>query len=119
MVNYRPSQLQLDVIFSALSDSTRRTMLRRLSKGEMSVTELAAPFDMSKPAITKHLKVLEKAGLLRRQIVGRVHHCRLAPQPLSEAAEWIAFYEKFWNARFDALDQYLNGTSKRKGKKNG
>lgn len=85
----------------------------------MSVMELATPFKMSKPAITKHLKVLEKAGLLRRQIVGRVHRCRLAPQPLGEVAEWIAFYEKFWNAKFDALDKYLNGASKLKGKKNG
>lgn len=117
MVNYSPAQL--DIIFSALSDSTRRAMLRRLAEGELSVMELAAPFDMSKPAITKHLKVLEKAGLLRRQIEGRVHRCRLAPQPLGEVAEWIAFYEKFWNAKFDALDQYLDGTSKQKGKKNG
>ena len=115
MVNNRSTQL--DVIFSALSDSTRRDMLLRLTKGEMSVTDLAAPFDMSKPAITKHLKVLEKAGLLRRQIIGRTHRCRLAPQPLSEAAEWIAFYEKFWNQKFDALDKYLNET-KKKGKKN-
>ncbi len=81
--------------------------------------ELATPFDMSKPAITKHLKVLEKAGLLRRQIVGRVHRCRLVPQPLGEAAGWIAFYEKFWDAKFDALDKYLSATSKQKGKKNG
>lgn len=110
------SSAQLDVIFSALSDSTRRAMLLRLTEGEMSVTDLAAPFDMSKPAVTKHLKVLEKAGLLRRQIIGRTHRCRLAPQPLSEAAEWIAFYEKFWNQKFDALDKYLNET-KKKGKK--
>ena len=94
-------------------------MLLRLAGGGMSVMELAAPFDMSKPAITKHLKVLEKAGLLQRQIMGRIHRCRLVPQPLSEVAEWIAFYEKFWNKKFDALDKYLNETSKKKGKKNG
>lgn len=117
MVNYSPAQL--DIIFSALSDSTRRAMLHRLSEGEMSVMELAVPFKMSKPAITKHLKVLEKAGLLRRQIVGRVHRCRLVPQPLSEAAQWITFYEKFWVAKFDALDKYLSGTSKQKEKKIG
>lgn len=81
--------------------------------------ELATPFKMSKPAITKHLKVLEKAGLLRRKIEGRVHRCRLVPQPLSEAAQWITFYEQFWNEKLDALDKYLSRTSKQKGKKNG
>jgi DNA-binding transcriptional ArsR family regulator len=117
MVNYNAGKL--DLIFSALSDSTRRTMLQRLAEGEMSVMELAAPFDMTKPAVTKHLKVLEKAGLLQRQIIGRTHRCRLMPQPLGEAAGWIAFYEKFWNMKFDALDKYLNDTSKKKGKKVG
>ena len=81
--------------------------------------ELAEPFDISKPAITKHLKVLEKAGLLRRQIIGRVHRCRLEPQPLNEAAQWIAFYEKFWNKKLDALDIYLNGNTIKSPKKNG
>ena len=94
-------------------------MLQRLAKGEMSVMELAEPFDISKPAITKHLKVLENAGLLRREIVGRVHRCRLVPQPLSNAAEWIAFYENFWNKKFDALDKHLNATSKKSEKKRG
>ena len=117
MVNTRTAHL--DIIFSALSDSTRRAMLQRLTEGEMSVMELAAPFAISKPAVTKHLKVLEKAGLLRRQIVGRIHRCRLVPQPLSEAAEWIAFYENFWNMKFDALDKYFVATSKKKGNKNG
>ena len=117
MVNI--SAAQLDVIFSALSDSTRRAMLLRLAEREMSVMELAAPFKITKPAVTKHLKVLEKAGLLRRQIIGRIHRCRLVPQPLSDAAEWIAFYENFWNTKFDALDTYLNETSSKKGKKRG
>jgi len=117
MVNY--SAQQLDIIFSALSDSTRRAMLLRLCDGEMSVMELAKPFDISKPAITKHLKVLEKAGLLRRQVIGRVHRCRLVPQPLNEAAEWIAFYEKFWNTKLDALDSYLNETTEKQSEKNG
>ncbi len=117
MVNI--SAAKLDVIFSALSDATRRAMLLRLTKGEMSVMELAAPFDMTKPAVTKHLKVLENAGLLRRQIIGRTHQCRLVPQPLSDAAEWIAFYENFWNKKFDALDTYFNETAKKKGNKNG
>ena len=117
MVNSSPAQL--DLIFSALSDATRREMLLRLSGGEMSVMELAAPFNMSKPAISKHLKVLEKSGLMRRQIIGRVHRCRLMPQPLSEVGEWIAFYEKFWNKKLDALDHYLKETSKKKEKNNG
>ena len=88
-------------------------MLLRLTKGEMSVMELAEPFDISKPAVTKHLKVLENAGLLRRQIVGRKHLCRLVPQPLSDVAKWIDFYENFWDQKFDALDKYLNKTSKK------
>ena len=117
MVNI--SAAKLDVIFSALSDATRRAILQRLTKGDMSVMELAEPFDISKPAVTKHLKVLENAGLLRRQIIGRIHRCRLVPQPLSEAAKWIAFYESFWNTKFDALDKYLNETSKKNGKKSG
>ncbi len=81
--------------------------------------ELAKPFDISKPAITKHLKVLEKAGLLRRQIIGRVHRCRLVPQSMNEVAEWITFYEKFWNTQLDTLDTYLNETADKKSKKNG
>ena len=81
------STAQLDVIFSALSDSTRRAMLQRLAEGEMSVMELAEPFDISKPAVTKHLKVLENAGLLRRQIIGRIHRCRLVPLRLTAAAQ--------------------------------
>ena len=80
----------------------------------MSVTDLAEPFNISKPAITKHLKVLEKAGLLKRQIDGRIHRCQLAPKPLNEAAQWIAFYEKFWNTKLDALDMYLSETTDNK-----
>ncbi len=101
----------LDRIFSALSDSTRRRMLSRLMEGEMSVMELSKPFKISKPAITKHLKVLEKAGLLRREIVGRVHLCSLEPQPLTEVAKWISFYEKFWNEKLDSLNTYLTRTA--------
>jgi DNA-binding transcriptional ArsR family regulator len=106
MVNYNSTQL--DNVFSALSDSTRRAMLSRLAGGEMSVAELARPFTLSKPAITKHLKVLEKAGLMRRQINGRVHICRLAPGSLNQVSQWVAFYEKFWTSKFDALDSYLS-----------
>jgi DNA-binding transcriptional ArsR family regulator len=105
MVNY--SDQQLSQIFSALSDSTRRAMIARLAKEEMSVADLSKPFDMTKSAITKHLKVLENAGLLGRTIEGRVHRCRLKANPLAEVSEWITFYEKFWNKKLDALDAYL------------
>lgn len=98
---------QLSRIFSALSDSTRRAMLLRLAEEEMSVAELSKPFGITKSAITKHLKVLENAGLLGRTIEGRVHRCRLEPQPLAAISKWLTFYEKFWNNKLDALDAHL------------
>ena len=100
--------LQLDRVFQALSDNTRRTMLNRLSKQEMSVAELAEPFTLSKSAISKHLKVLESAGLLQRTVEGRVHRCRINAKPLSEVSEWVNFYESFWNKKLDALDAFLS-----------
>ena len=106
------SEQQLSQIFSALSDSTRRTMLLRLAKEEMSVAELSKPFGITKSAITKHVKVLEKAGLLGRTIEGRVHRCRLEPEPLVAVSEWITFYQKFWNNKLDALDALLIRDSK-------
>lgn len=105
MVNYNSQQL--DKIFSALSDSTRREMLARLAERDMSVMDLAAPFSMSKPAITKHLKVLEGAGLMRRSIQGRTHICSLTTTPLSGVADWLKFYERFWANKFDDLDNFL------------
>lgn len=102
----------LNFVFSALSDPTRREMLARLSTGVMTVKELAEPFEMSSPAITKHLRVLEKAGLLRREKQGRVHHCYLIPGPLKEASEWVAYYQKFWQKQFDSLEKYLSGLDK-------
>lgn len=107
MVNY--SEQQLNQIFSALSDPTRRSMLLSLAEEEMSVTDLSRPFDMTKSAITKHLKVLENAGLLGRTIEGRIHRCRLKPKPLAAVSEWVTFYEKFWNNKLDTLDMYLTG----------
>jgi len=83
-------------------------MLLRLAKEEMSVADLSKPFDMTKSAITKHLKVLENAGLLGRTVEGRVHRCRLEPKPLAAVSEWITFYERFWNNKLDALDSYLS-----------
>ncbi len=103
------SEEELDRLFRALSDSTRRSMLRRLATKPMTVGELAEPFEMSKPSISKHLKVLERANLLRRDIDGRVHHCHLVAGPLNEAAQWLQHYEKFWNEKLDALDAHLTG----------
>jgi DNA-binding transcriptional ArsR family regulator len=106
MVNY-PS---LDDVFSALSDPTRRAILERLASGEASVTELAEPFAerMSLPAISRHLRVLETAGLIGRAKEGRVHRLRLRPAPLKDAAEWLAYYHRFWDEQFDSLEQYLD-----------
>ena len=98
---------QLNLIFSALSDPTRRAMLLKLADKEQSITSLSAPFDISKSAVTKHIKVLEKAGLLKRTIDGRVHHCRLAVDPLNAASDWMAFYQKFWDTKLDSLNNYL------------
>jgi DNA-binding transcriptional ArsR family regulator len=100
--------VQLNLIFSALSDPTRRAMLLKLADKEHSIADLSAPFDISKSAVTKHIKVLEKAGLLKRTVDGRVHHCRLAVDPLHAASDWMAFYQKFWHTKLDALDSYLS-----------
>jgi DNA-binding transcriptional ArsR family regulator len=105
--NITHDSAQLNLIFSALSDSTRRAMLIKLADKEHSIADLSAPFDISKSAVTKHIKVLEKAGLLRRTIDGRVHHCRLTVDPLHVASDWMAFYQKFWDSKLDALDSYL------------
>ena len=109
MVKY--STNSLDATFSALSDPTRRAILAHLARGEASVTELAEPFNVSLPAISKHLRVLERAGLLTREKDGRVHRCRLAAEPMEEAAEWIALYRRFWEERFDALAEYLRSST--------
>lgn len=96
-------QRQLDAIFHALADGTRRDMLRRLATGERTISELVEPFDMSFAAASKHVRVLEQAGLVRRSIRGRTHHCRLRPKPLASAQAWLNFYQRFWTARLDAL----------------
>jgi DNA-binding transcriptional ArsR family regulator len=101
---------QLDATFAALSDATRRNILARLAAGETSVSELAAPYHMSLPAVSKHLRVLESAHLIVRRKNGRVHRCRLAAQPMRSASEWIAQYRRFWEKQFDALSSYLEKT---------
>jgi DNA-binding transcriptional ArsR family regulator len=93
----------LDSVFHALADPTRRAMLHSLARGEHTVSELAGPFRMSLAAASKHVKTLERAGLVRRTVQGRTHVCRLDPGPLAEAHDWLRFYERFWNERLDAL----------------
>jgi DNA-binding transcriptional ArsR family regulator len=97
----------LTLTFSALSDPTRRAILARLARGEASVNDLAAPFDISLPAISKHLSVLERSGLIERRKESRFRPCRLKPKPLEEAKEWIDRYRKTWEESFDRLDDYL------------
>lgn len=106
MVEIFASQ-RLDAVFHALADPTRRAMLKRLAAQEHSVTELAAPFAMSLAAASKHIQVLERAGLVQREVQGRTHLCRLDARPLHRGMEWIRYYEMFWNARLDALEAVL------------
>ncbi len=98
---------QLDTTFAALSDPTRRAILARLTNGEATVTELAAPFAMSLPAISKHLRVLERAGLILRGRDAQRRPCRLRAAPLGDAAAWLGDYRQFWEESFDRLDEYL------------
>jgi DNA-binding transcriptional ArsR family regulator len=98
---------QLDAVFHALGDPTRRRMLAQLAEGERTVGQLAEPFSISLAAASKHVKALENAGLIRREIRGRTHVCRLEPGPLASAHEWLAFYERFWTDRLNLLDRLL------------
>jgi DNA-binding transcriptional ArsR family regulator len=109
MVNDSPGQL--DIIFFALADPTRRAILERLSHGEASGTELAQPFSISVPAISKHLRVLERADLILHRKEGRTHLFRLTAGPMREAAVWLEHYRQLWEAQFDLLDTYLHATS--------
>jgi DNA-binding transcriptional ArsR family regulator len=107
---------QLDATFAALADPTRRAILTRLASGERSVTDLAEPFTMSLPAVSKHLKVLERAGLIARGRDAQWRPCRLEAARLRDASDWLEHYRTFWEQRFDQLDQYL-GQLQRKGKR--
>ena len=102
------SEDHLSSTFAALADPTRRAILARLTSGEAPVTELAKPFDMSMPAISKHLKVLERAGLIARGREAQWRPCRLEPGRLKEVAEWVEEYRRFWEESFDRLDDYLH-----------
>jgi DNA-binding transcriptional ArsR family regulator len=114
-------QDQLSSTFAALADPTRRAILARLALGETSVTELAKPFEMSMPAVSKHLKVLERAGLIARGREAQWRPCRLEPGPLKEAASWIEEYRRFWEQSLDRLDAYLREVqaARTKSKTNG
>ncbi len=98
---------RLDTLFHALGDATRRRMLRSLSEGALTVGELAEPYDMSLAAASKHVRSLEQAGLIRREVRGRTHVCHLEPGPLANAHAWLAFYERFWTSRLDTLESLL------------
>ncbi len=105
---------QLSSTFAALADPTRRAILARLASGEASVTELAAPFQMSMPAVSKHLKVLERAGLVARSREAQWRPCRLEADPLKDIADWVEHYRVFWEQSFDRLDEYLRELKKEK-----
>ena len=107
----------LDLVFSALADPTRRAILARLALGESAVGELAQPFDMTLPAISKHLKVLERAGLIARGRDAQRRPCRLAAEPLREVLEWVSDYRQFWDQRLDRLQAYLEKGKKRARKR--
>lgn len=98
---------QLDAIYAALADHTRRAILARLAAGDTTVGALARPFAISRPAISKHLRVLERAGLVRRTRAGRVSRCRLDARPLADATGWLEHYRRHWEQRFDRLESYL------------
>jgi DNA-binding transcriptional ArsR family regulator len=105
---------ELDSVFHALGDPTRRRMLRQLADGERTVSQLAEPFSISLAAASKHIKALEHAGLIRREVRGRTHLCRLDAAPLAGAHEWLSFYERFWTGRLDELERLLREEDARK-----
>lgn len=106
MVKHSPNAL--NITFHALADPTRRAILARLAQGHTTVTELAQPFDISLPAVSKHIRVLEKAGLLTQEREGRIRRCHLNPAPLRQANDWIAQYQQFWETQLDSLADYLS-----------
>ena len=98
---------ELDRVFSALSDPTRRAILHTLARRPATINEIAKPFPVSLNAVSKHVMALERAGLLRREIKGREHHCRIEPRPLRQANLWLEHYRRFWEQRLDALERYV------------
>jgi len=114
MVDYLSKQL--DGVFHALADPTRRALLRSLADRDQSISELARPFDMSLEAVSKHVKVLERAGLVRRTVEGRTHICRLDALPMHGGLEWIRHYEHYWNRKLDVLEDLLHSEDRAAGK---
>ncbi len=113
MVNNKSQEKKhLDAVFAALSNSTRRGMFHQLCRGPASIGELGGAYGISKPAVTKHIKVLERAGLLRRHRDGRIHRCVLNPKPMEDVMDWITESREFWEQSLDALGQYLDSTTK-------
>ncbi|MGD0735759.1 MAG: metalloregulator ArsR/SmtB family transcription factor [Terracidiphilus sp.] len=106
----------LDAVFRALADPTRRAMLRSLAAGERNIGELAAPFSMSFAAASKHVKVLEGAGLVRRRVRGRRHVCRIHPAPLAAADKWLSFYQRLWTENLDRLDAFLRAQDRERAR---
>ncbi len=111
MVEYQSHAL--DHVFAAVADPTRRAILAALARKPATVTEIARPFPVSLNAISKHIKVLERAGLIRRDVVGREHHCHLQPRPLRRASAWLEHYRGFWEARLDALERHVLARKRR------
>jgi DNA-binding transcriptional ArsR family regulator len=105
----RTREEELDAVFQALADQTRRALVKRLAEGPAIITELAKPFPMTLAAVSKHLRVLERARLVRREVDGRFHRCILAPQPMLEADRWLHDYTAFWNDTLEALSNYALG----------
>jgi DNA-binding transcriptional ArsR family regulator len=115
----RDADDRLDLVFGALSDRTRRAMLARLARGPAMVTELADPHDMSLPAVSRHLKVLERARLVQRTVEGRVHRCELDPAAMHDIEQWLAHYRTFWEGQLDALAAYAAKHAPRPSRKPG
>ena len=115
MVNNRAARL--DRVFSALGDPTRRAILERLARGQATVTEVAKPLPISLPAVSKHLRILEQAGLIARQKQGRIHHLSLSPAAMKDAAEWLERYRQFWGDQLDNLAGYLESQPERRGRR--
>ncbi|MGF1574256.1 MAG: ArsR/SmtB family transcription factor [Sumerlaeia bacterium] len=105
------SAKRLDTVFKAVSDSTRRAILQQLSTGPKAVVEVAKGFSMSLPSVSKHIRVLEDAGLIKRRVEGRVHHLHLNAKPMKEATEWLEFYHQYWSLKLNSLERYLQEES--------
>lgn len=110
------NEIQLDAVFSALSDPTRRRIVERLARKPLTVGEIASEFPISQPAISKHLRVLESSGLIEREVIGRTHHLNLSPQAMEAASEWMERQRRYWNAVLDRLDSVLTKSTPRKKK---